>query len=161
MTLYRNQSISPEKLLAVAANILVGAFFDTSRALAKRRYQALEKGHKVFLLNIAMEDRSELAVDIALDVTELRNKLNFSALRDVIGQLLGAVSKALNEKQTLPIFTNEDGGRWGYLIPAVYSGPERDDVLILGLDARQRGKLTLELMFIDPAQFQAPAANIS
>lgn len=159
MPLYRTQNISQEQLLAIAANLLDKAFFDTSRALAKRRYQALEKGDRVFLVNVAMEDRSELAVDVRLDRTELRNKLNFSAFRDVVAHLLGAVSQLLKAQQPLPVFATEDKGRWSYLVPAVYRGDERDDVLILGLDTRRPGRLTVELLFIDPAQFQLQTAS--
>lgn len=169
MALYRTQSISQDQLLAIASNILDKAFFDSSRVLAKRRYQALEKGDKVFLINVAMEDRSELAVDVRLDRAELRNKLNFGAFRDVLAQLLGATARRLKEKQSLPVFSNADNGRWAYLIPALYRGEEkrgaddsnvRDDMLILGLDARRPGKLTLELMFIDPAQFQTQTTSV-
>lgn len=157
MALYRTQSISQDQLLAIAANILDKAFFDSSRVLAKRRYQVLEKGDRVFLTNLAMEDRSELSVDLRLDRSELRSKLNFSSFRDVVAQLLGATSHLLKAKQSLPVFSNADKGHWRYLIPAVYRGDVRDEILILGVDARRPGKLTLELLFIDPTQFQVKA----
>lgn len=154
MALYRTQSISQDQLLTIAANILDKAFFDSSRVLAKRRYQALEKGDRVFLINMTMEDRGELTVDLRLDRTELRSKLNFSIFRDVVAQLIGAVSQLLKSGQPLPVFSSADKGHWSYLIPAVYRGDARDEILILGLDARRPGELTLELMFIDPGQFQ-------
>lgn len=159
MALYRTQSISQDQLLAIAANILDKAFFDSSRVLAKRRYQALEKGDRVFLINVAMEDRSELEVDLRLDRSELHSKLNFSAFRDVVAHLLGATAQLLKAKKPLPVFSNGDNGRWCYLIPAVYRGDVREEVLIIGLDTRRPGKLTLELMFIDPSQFQAQAQS--
>lgn len=159
MSLYRTQKISQDKLLAIAANILDKAFFDTGRILAKQRYQALERGDRVFLINVAMDDASELQVDLRLDRSELHSKLNFSAFRDVVGQLLVATSQQLKSGQPLPVFSTGDNGRWSYLIPAVHRGAERDDVLILGLDVRHPGKLTIELLFIDPAQFQTQSAN--
>ena len=155
MPLYRTQNISQDKLLAIAANILDKAFFDTGRMQAKRRYQVIERGDRVFLITVRMDDGSELQVDARLDRTELRGKLNFSAFRDVLGQLLLAVGQHLKEPQALPVFATEDSRRWSYLIPAVLRSAERDDVLILGLDTRRPGRLTIELMFIDPAQFQA------
>lgn len=159
MALYRTQSISQDQLLGIAANILDKAFFDSSRVLAKRRYQALEKGDRVFLINVAMENSSELAVDLRLDRAELRSKLNFSSFRDVLAQLLGSAAQLLKAKHPLPAFSTGDKGRWGYLVPGVYRGDVRDEILILGLDTRSPGKLTLELMFIDPAQFQTQTAN--
>lgn len=161
MALYRTQSISQDQLLVIAANILDKAFFESSRVLAKRRYQALEKGNQIFLINVAMEDRSELAVDLRLDRSELKSKLNFSAFRDVVAHLLGAISQLHKAKQQPPVFSSEAEGRWLYLIPALYRGDVRDEMLILGLDTRVRGKLTLELMFIDPAQFAQQTVSAS
>lgn len=160
MALYRTHSISQDKLLSIAANILDKAFFDTSRMLAKRRYQALEKGDKVFLINVAMEDASELQVEVRMDRSELRNKVNFSSFREVVGALLVTVAHHLKSGEQLPIFSTEDKGRWVYWIPAIMKGAEQDDVLVLGLDSRRPGKLTLELMFIDPAQFAAQAPQL-
>lgn len=158
MSLYRTQNISQEKLLVIAANLLHKAFFDSSRVLAKRRYQQLEQGIEVFLINVRMEDGTELAVNISLDCTELRGKLNFSTFRELIGQLLAAFTKQLKEKKPLPTFAAADNRRWSYLLPAFHyskeqQGEEHTSVLILGLDVGRPGALTLELMFIDPAQF--------
>ena len=160
MSLYRTQITSPDKLLVIAANLLDKAFFDTNRVLAKRRYQTLENGDRVFLVNVKMDDGSELSVDVRLDCTESRNPFNFSAFRDLVGQLLVAISQQLKAQRPLPSFSTADSRRWSYLIPAVHRGAERDDVLILGLDIRRPGTLTLELLFIDPAQFQAHAVNV-
>lgn len=160
MSLYRSQNISQEKLLAMAANLLHKAFFDSSRLLAKRRYQSLENGATVFLATVKMEDGSELQVNVSLDSIELRDKLNFSAFRQLIGQLLAAYAQTFKDKQPLPTFSSADNRRWSYLIPALHQGAERSNMLILGLDVRKPGAMTLELMFIDPAQFQ-PHAEVA
>jgi hypothetical protein len=157
MSLYRSQNISQEKLLVMAANLLHRAFFDSSRLLAKRRYQSLENGATVFLATVKMEDGSELQVNLSLDSTELRDKLNFSAFRQLIGQLLAAYAQTFKDKQPLPTFSSADNRRWSYLIPALHQGAERSNVLILGLDVRKPAAMTLELMFIDPTQFQPRA----
>jgi hypothetical protein len=159
MPLYRTQNISQDKLLGIAANLLDKAFFDTGRALAKRRYQALERGNRVFLINVKMEEGGELQVDLRLDRTELRGKLNFSTLRDMVGQLLAAIAQQLKVKQSLPAFSTADSRRWSYLLPAIHCGAEGEDVLILGMDLRHPGVLTIELLFIDPAQFQSQTAT--
>ena len=160
MSLYRTQSISQEKLLIISANLLHKAFFDSSRVLAKRRYQQLEQGRVVFLVNVKMEDGTELEVNISLDCSELRGKLNFSAFRDLVGQLLAKFSQHLKEKTPLPTFSSADNRRWSYLLPALQQSEERTNVLILGLDVGHPGALTLELMFIDPAQF-VPGSTVA
>lgn len=159
MSLYRTQHISQENLLTIAANILDKAFFDSSRVLAKRRFQALERGDRVFLVNVTMESGRDMRVDARLDRSEARCHYNFSAFRDLVGGLLVGISQRLKSKQPLPVFSTGDGRRWSYLIPSVHRGPEGDDMLILALDGRSPGTLTIELMFIDPTQFQAQAAS--
>jgi len=154
MPLYRSQSIAPEKLLVMAANLLHKSFHDTSRMMAKRRYQLLEDGKKVFLVNVRMEDSSELQVNLTLDCSELRGKLNFSAFRQLIGRLLHGFMQKLQTQESLNMFTDEDGKRWSYLIPAVLKTEATIDMMILGADVREPGVLTLELMFIDPEQFR-------
>jgi len=154
MPLYRSQSIAPEKLLVMAANLLHKSFHDTSRMMAKRRYQLLEDGKKVFLVNVRMEDSSELQVNLTLDRSELRGKLNFSAFRQLIVRLLHGFMQKLQTQESLNMFTDEDGKRWSYLIPAVLKTEATIDMMILGADVREPGVLTLELMFIDPEQFK-------
>lgn len=154
MPLYRNHSIAPEKLLAMSANILHQAFFVGTRLDAKRRYQFLESGRSVFLLKVGMEDGSELEVNLRLDRSELRGKLNFSAFRQLVGQLLALHTQKLNEKQALNIFSDDQQQRWVFLIPALQQSGDDMNMLVLALELKQPGVLLLELMFIDPSQFE-------
>jgi hypothetical protein len=154
MPLYRSHSVAPEKLLVMSANILQQAFFSGPRLDAKRRYQFLESGRTVFLIKVRMEDGSELEVNLRLDRSELRGKLNFSAFRELVGNLLVAQVQKLNEKQPLNIFSNTEQQRWVFLIPAVQSAGETVNMLVLAIELSRPGELLLELMFIDPNQFE-------
>jgi hypothetical protein len=154
MTLYRTQSITPEKLLVIAANILHKAFYDCTRLEAKRRYQFLHDGRTVFLLKLRVEDGSELDVNLSLERSELRGKLNFSVFRNLIGQLLAGYAAALEKQQPLKTFSDDAQRRWVYLIPALQENAERLNMLVLAADVSRPAVLTLELMFIDPEQFR-------
>jgi hypothetical protein len=154
MPLYRTHSIAPEKLLAMSANILHQAFFASTRLDAKRRYQFLENGRTVFLLKVGMEDGSELEVNLRLDRSELHGKLNFSAFRQLVGQLLALQTQKLSEKQPLNIFSNDEQQRWVFLIPALQQAGDQLNMMVLALELNQPGSLLLELMFIDPKQFE-------
>ena len=162
MALYRTQSIAPEKLLVISANILHKAFYDCTRLEAKRRYQFLHDGRTVFLLKLRVEDGSELDVQVSLDRTEMRGKLNFSEFRNLIGQLLAGFAAKLEQKQPLKTFSDAEQRRWIYLIPALHQSDERVNMMVLAVNVSQPGTLSLELMFIDPAQFRKEdaAANI-
>jgi hypothetical protein len=154
MPLYRTHSVAPEKLLVMSANVLQQAFFGGPRLDAKRRYQFLESGRTVFLIKVRMEDGSELEVNLRLDRSELRGKLNFSAFRELVGNLLIAQAQKLNEKQPLNVFSNTEEQRWVFLIPAVHGAGETVNMLVLAIELSQPGELLLELMFIDPSQFE-------
>jgi hypothetical protein len=159
MALYRTQSIAPEKLLVIAANILHKAFYESTRLEAKRRYQFLHDGRAVFLLKLRVDDGSELDVNLSLERSELRGKLNFSMFRTMVAQLLGGYVAALDKKQPVKTFADADQQRWVYMIPAVHQNGELLNMLVLAVDVSRPGALTLELMFIDPEQFRRDAAE--
>lgn len=154
MALYRTQSMTPEKMLIIAANILHKAFHDCPRVEAKRRYQYLHDGRSVFLVKVKVEDGSELDVNVSLERSELRGKLNFSLFRNLVGQLLVGFGQKLEKKEPLNTFSDAGQQRWVYLIPAVSRHGEEWNMLVLAVDAGQPGALNLELMFIDPEQFR-------
>ena len=60
MPLYRNQTITLDKLLTISINLLHQAFGDTTRLLAKRRFQYLEGGKSVYLATVRMDDGSTM-----------------------------------------------------------------------------------------------------
>jgi hypothetical protein len=159
MPLYRSQTLSPDKLLVMAANLLHKSFHDASRMMAKRRFQLLESGKDVFLVNVRMEDNSELQINLRLDRSELRGKLNFSTFRQLIARLLHGFMQKMQAKESLNPFTDEDGKRWSYMIPAIMKTGQQFDMMILGADVRVPGVLTFELMFIDPEQFKRADAS--
>jgi hypothetical protein len=62
--------------------------------------------------------------------------------------------RQLESKQPLNTFSDQDAKRWIYLIPALYQSDVAVNMLVLGANMRQPGEVTIELMFVDPAQFQ-------
>ncbi len=153
MSLYRTHSLTPEKLLMLSFNILQQAFFAEVRIEAKHRYQFIESGRTVFLLNVQADDGSELEVKLPMDTSELRGKLNFSSFRRLLSQLLVAQAKQLHEKQPLNVF-GDAKQRLVFLIPAAVTIGEQLNMLVLAVELSQPGAIVLELMFIDPNQFQ-------
>lgn len=158
MSRFQAQSITPQKLLTVATNILHKAFDDCPRLEAKRRFQAIDEGRTVYLLDVRTEDGGELRINAKLDRSEFRGKLNFSLFRQLARNLVAAQVAALQSDQPLNTFSDEHGQRWVYLIPAACVEDQQVNMMVLAIDAGAPGALTLELMFVDPAQFQRPAA---
>lgn len=154
MPLYRTQSFAPEKLLTIAVNLLHRAFGESTRLSAKHRFQHLENGRTVYLATVRMEDGSELKVNLRLERSELLGKLNFGGFRQLVAQLIAACVHQLNSTQPLNTFSDQDAKRWIYLIPALYQSEVALNMLVLGVNMRQGGEVTIELMFVDPAQFK-------
>src|SRR5690349_19373577 len=105
MATYRTQSIAPEKLLVIATNILHKAFHDCTRLDAKRRFQYLEEGRSIFLVKLRVDDGSELDINLKLDRTELKSKLNFSVFRKLIGHLIAGFATVLEKNETIKTFS--------------------------------------------------------
>jgi hypothetical protein len=158
MSLYRNHSIAPEQLLTLATNVLQRAFFQGARLDAKRRYKLIDEGRTIFLIKLRLDDGSELEVNLRLDRSEQRGKLNFSTFRQLVGQLIVECVERLNKKQPLNLFANEEQQRTLFLLPAVHRADDVVDMLVLAVEASQPGALLLELMFIDPGQFAQQGA---
>ncbi len=64
--------------------------------LAKHRFQYLEGGKAIYLATVQMEDKSELKINLKLERSELKGKLNFGGFRQVIAQLLTSCVRQLD-----------------------------------------------------------------
>lgn len=155
MATLQTQSIPQDRFLIMSANLLRKAFVEASRTEAKQLYRALVEGGTVRLTRVQMEDQSILGVNLSLDHSEFRGKLNFGALRASIGTLIANIGQALNEARDVPTFGTEDESeRVIFGITAVTVENEQPNVMVLGTGANNtEASVTLQLMYLDPAQF--------
>jgi len=159
MAQLQNHSIPRDKFLLMSANLLHRAFIGAPRTDAKNLYKAIAGGTLVRLGNVEMEDRSTLAVNLSMDHSEYRGKLNYSAFRDSLATLIGNVGQVLKEEKTYPMFGGEGGeGQMIFGIPAVTVEERQPNVMVLAAETRGAA-VTLRLMYLDPAQFVPPAGD--
>ena len=92
---YSSHSLSPEQFLTMSANVLHKTFFDNTRLIAKRVFNELDKGKRLKLVSLTMEDKSELNIDVSLDTTDYVGQLNFSLMRKHLKSLLAQIAKLL------------------------------------------------------------------
>ena len=107
------------------------------------------------LTNVRMEDESTLGVNLALDHSEYRGKLNYGSFRASVGALIGTVGQTLKEEKAYPMFGGEgDDGKMIFGITAVTVEDEQPKVMVLGTETHGAdAAVTLRLMYLDPAQF--------
>lgn len=150
---FRTQQMAEADLLAVATNLLIKSFLECPRVEAKRRYRALDAGKRVLLTELRQDDGGRLRAVLSLDRSELRGKLNFGLLRDLVARLVSNFATALQQKQPLQSFSDGERQRLLFLLPAAVEAGDQADMLVLCLNVGQPGELGLELLFIDPEQF--------
>ena len=157
MAQLQNQSLPRDKFLLMSVNLLHKAFIESARTDAKSLYRALAEGRRVRLSNVQMEDKSTLAVNLALDHSEYCGKLNFGAFRASLGALIGNVGQTLQDAKDYPVFNGDsDAGEMIFGITAVTVEDEQPNVLVLGTKTEgDDASVTLRLMYLDPAQFVA------
>ena len=152
------QTIPKDKFLVIALNLLHRQFIAAGRTQAKRLYRDVHDGQIMPITTIRMEDGSTVAFRLSLDHSEFAGHLNFSAFRGGLAVLLGNISRALQAKQEVTVFSMEqrpDCVMFG--ITGVTRDGQRTSVMVLGAETgAEPGKVTLRLMYLDPAQFSPP-----
>ena len=160
MAQVQSQSISRDKFLLMAVNLLGRAFIQAPRTDAKRVYREMEEGRPIHLATVEMEDKSTARFDLSLDHGEFRGKLNYGGFRASLATLLGNITAKLQEEDPeVSVFTaGDDPNNMIFGVNAVTVEAEQPNVLVLGADTGMRGNsVMLKLMYLDPEQFQGGA----
>jgi hypothetical protein len=150
-----SQSISmePERFFTGALNVLHAAFIKASRVQAKRHFARIQGGAVLDLARLRLEDGSELLFRVALDHSEFRGRLGFTAFRKALMMFLGRLSERIRLRGALNIYSNEETGSLLLNLPARLELEGKMNVLMLGIDKPEPGIITLRLQFLDPEQF--------
>lgn len=155
MSDFRNYKIPPNQFLTIATNVLFKALLDSSRTAAKNIFKSISEDKRVSVLDVRMEEEADVRFDLALDHSEYRGgKLNFTAFRDSVTVLVGALSDNLRAQNDTPVFTEQDNGSMLFGVPGVTRCGEQLNVMMLGVDLRGPGSVLLTLQYLDPAQFE-------
>ena len=163
MARIQTQSISQEKFLLVAVNLLHKAFVVAPRTEAKSTYTQIAAGKTAHLTMVQMADDAMAGFDLSLAHSEFQGRLSYSAFRSSVTTLIGNITRALREKKDLKVFNALNGGSaMIFGITAVTVQDDQANVMVLAADPGEAGaSTTLQLMYLDPAQFsgQRPPAR--
>ena len=153
MSNYQSHSLSTEKFVTVATNILHKAFVESSRTTAKNVFTAIVDGKRASLVTLKMEDDSESRFDVSLDHSEYRGKLNLGVFRSILGNMLVQIAEHVQSEKDIPVFTDENTGHVVFGLPGIFEHKGDVNALLLGADLNSPGTVNLTLMFVDPEQF--------
>jgi len=152
---YQTQSISREKFLVIAINLLHKALVEAARTDAKNAFKGLTEGKTLPLSNVRMENQSIVRFDVQLDDSEFVGNLNFGAFKTSLALLISNLSQALQAEKNIPVFTAQDGPEMlMFGVTAVTYEDEQANVMVLGSDSdTEQASVQLKLMYLDPVQF--------
>ena len=165
----KDVQIDSNQFATIATNLLNQGLLEAGRTTAKRIFRELEEGRTVGLTNLRMEDGGQVRFDLSLDAQAFNGALNYSAFRDGVVALVADLATALRAEKTLPTYKPVDGPE---SLPTEMVGStlfgaggltEHEGVtnlLMLGVRPRDDQPIvTLQLMYLDPAQFATAAAS--
>ena len=155
MSASTTHSLSQDKFLTMAANILYKALLESSRTQAKNIYKELVRGKTARLTTVQMEDKSTVRIDVALDHSEYRGTINFGAFRSSLTLLISRLSENLKKEEEITVFSaHGDPNVMIFGVTAITRGDETPNVMVLGADmAADRPSILLKLMYLDHEQF--------
>ncbi|MEP5765434.1 MAG: hypothetical protein ABJ308_12615 [Halieaceae bacterium] len=146
--------IKPHQFLTMATNVIFKTLVESQRTEAKKIFNAITEGKRIALLNVLIDDDSEVRFDLALDQSEYRGeRLNFKSFRDSVTGLVGSLSESLRQESDVPVFTEKTDGSMLFGIPGLTQQQGQLNVLMLGVNARGPGSVLLKLQYVDPDQF--------
>jgi len=152
---YQTQTITREKFLIIAINLLHRSLVEAARTDAKNAYKALTEGKTLALSNVRMEDQSVVRFDVQFDGSEFIGNLNFGAFRTSVALLISNLSKALEAEKNIPAFSAQDNAELlMFGVTAVTYDDNQPNVMVLGSDSgTEQASVQLKLMYLDPTQF--------
>lgn len=152
--------LTPPQFLAMAANLLLQFVVNAPRTDGKRLFRSMEAGKPIKLVRVKMDDGSELMMEVVLDKREYRGTLNFRLFRQHVHALCIRAAALLNDetrKAGLPLFSDKNSGDSLFLAPGVVVHDGVVNLLVVGARRPTPGGLTMQLVFLDPDQFQTQA----
>ena len=153
MSKYQQHSLSRDKFLTVANNVIYKSLLEAQRTDAKNIYRAVSEGNRVALMNIRMDEESESRFDLTLDHSEFRGKLNFGAFRASVQALVGSVSELIQGEKEITTFTDEVSGNMLFGVPGFTQEGQHFNALMLAVDVAVAGTVVLRLQYMNPDQF--------
>jgi hypothetical protein len=139
----------------MATNVLYKTLLESPRTSSKNIFKAVSDGRKVSLLDVRIDEETNLRFDLTLDHSEFSgDRLNFAAFRNSITMLIGALSESLKKEAEVSVFTEQTDGSMLFGVPGVTREKEHVNVLMLGADLRGQGSVLLKLQYIDSDQFE-------
>ena len=152
----------PDKLLVVCGNVLLKSVLEAPRADAKRVFNDINDGKTVSLVNVRMDDETEVRFEVQLDHTEFRSgRLNFKGFRGSLASLLHALGENVRREAEVPVFTDKRSGAMLFGIPGFTQNEDQPNVMMMSVNLRKPGCVQVKLMYVDPEQFNQRRASDS
>ena len=153
----QSATITQHQFLTMAVNLLHKSFFESERSAAKSLYRSVSGGEVIQLTRVKMEDGGTADFALALDSSEYKGKLPFSAFRNSLNALLQNLVEILKKEKSVKSFEEENSTTTLFGVFGVTQFNGEALVLALSVDKNAPNLGTiLKLMYLEPSQFLDP-----
>ena len=159
MSSFKSYKMPPDQLLVVSGNVLLRCLLDAPRADAKRIFNDIHDGKQVSLVNVRMDDDTDVQFQVQLDHSEFRGpRLNFKEFRNSLAGLLHSIGEHSEAEAKVPVFTEKQTGAMLFGVPGFTQVEDELNVMMVSVNVRKPGAIQLRLMYVEPDQFKRQKA---
>jgi len=142
------------RVLDLGCGILVQLVMQAPKEKGKALFKRLKGGDEVALGAITIGERAKIQFKLALDHSAYEGPgFNSDVFRASVDQLVKKIAPRLRAKQDLGIRT-DNNGMVLFDIPAGVRVKGFLNVMMMVLDLRKAGEITMRLSYFEPSQFQ-------
>ena len=149
------------ELVSIAANSMEQLFIRANKEKAKATFKGLKNGKTEHLGKVKIAGVIEPTVSMSLDYSEFRGPgFNFDVFTQALTALLRQLAVKFNSKDDMNILPGENNSQLIH-VPGIVKIADQFNVLVFAIELGQLQSINFKLMFIDPNQYPALAAEQS
>lgn len=149
---YQQIDLEPARILMAVTENLNRFFYENSRDESKKLYQYLEEGKQMPFMKIDAGDAGEVFLELSMDRSEYVGKLNFGQFRKNLAMMMLGIKNKVEAEEEIRHLSSETGDML-FNIPGIVKNKDIVNVMVCALRPLAPGLINLQLMFLNPEQF--------
>ncbi len=147
------------ELVNIAANVLDQLFIKAPKDKAKPIFKTIKSGDKHSLGKITINNSIETPLSLSLDYTEFRGPgFNYDVFLAALRSILQQLGEKFRAKADLNILSSDNNTQLIHL-PGIVKINDQFNVMVLAIELGTLEKIAINLMFVDPGQYESLNPN--
>jgi|GEM_PF-905275 len=154
-----NTTMDTKHLLTAMINLLHRTIVDSNRTQAKKIFASLSDKRVVGLVRLKMESGNTLDTELSLNADEFIGELKFGVFRNALSAWMANAIDVCKRDEELPVMFNDQRNETLFNIPGAVVSDGQLNVMFMSIFQPAPGRLRMNLMFVDPSQFERKDAT--